>query len=463
MGSIFVLMPFKEEFDDVYMIIQDAIRETAEKLGRTVECLRADEIAKPGRITDQVLTSIGHADVVIADITFSNPNVMYELGYAHAMQKPVIILNQDVHQSPFDVQNFRQIVYDRTRMVKDCRPRIIAAVIDVIGSETTSNEGSWGGDDHPADPTDALGIPRRPSDGLIAELQSIHLELEDAREHGREADAINVADALVSLVDRIVVPRSTEWQEIRNTAATLGNCAMEISRVGLSRQAEDVFKRAVGLFPDYAGLRLQYCGFLVTNDRLEEAESELSRVRELELEPDDPSRVDSLEQRIALASGDISPKIGDKLVARFLENPGDQRTAVAYLLFLSRTKADPAQFEEACDRIAETSAENRVLARRSFADFLASQNEEPSHQRAIQIYEELLDADETDRHAVLHNLATLYSIGGRHQEARERWLEAYSMNRRDPAVRAAFSQRLARWGEKDLALLVAKGDPLPND
>jgi hypothetical protein len=129
--KVFVLMPFKPEFDDVYMVVRDACADPT--LGLAVECRRADEIEKPGRITDQIIDSIRNANAIVADLTESNPNVMYELGFAHALEKHTVIINQTVKDSPFDVAGLRQIVYDRTRLVKDCRPRLVSAMAEILG------------------------------------------------------------------------------------------------------------------------------------------------------------------------------------------------------------------------------------------------------------------------------------------------------------------------------------------
>jgi hypothetical protein len=131
--TVFVLMPFREDFDDVYSVIKDAVSDVSKSAGIAIRCLRADEISTPGLITDQIIEGIGDADLLIADLTGSNPNVMYELGYAHALNKPVIILNQDVLKSPFDVKAFRQVPYDRSRVVRDCRPSLITAIQAVFG------------------------------------------------------------------------------------------------------------------------------------------------------------------------------------------------------------------------------------------------------------------------------------------------------------------------------------------
>jgi nucleoside 2-deoxyribosyltransferase len=89
------------------------IRRAAGGVGLSPEPLvhRADEINRPGRITDQIVQAINEAEVIVADISGLNPNVMWELGYAHAMGKPVVLMNQDVHASPFDIRDYRQVIY----------------------------------------------------------------------------------------------------------------------------------------------------------------------------------------------------------------------------------------------------------------------------------------------------------------------------------------------------------------
>ena len=53
--------------------------------------------------------------MVIADITPDNPNVYYELGYAHGIDKPTILLSDRKREElPFDVSGFRTLFYDNT-------------------------------------------------------------------------------------------------------------------------------------------------------------------------------------------------------------------------------------------------------------------------------------------------------------------------------------------------------------
>ena len=75
------------------------------------EVERADEHDSPLAITAAMLHSIMTADICVADITGRNPNVMYELAIAHAMDKHVIIMDSDSGPSPFDIQDMRAIPY----------------------------------------------------------------------------------------------------------------------------------------------------------------------------------------------------------------------------------------------------------------------------------------------------------------------------------------------------------------
>jgi len=51
---------------------------------------------------------------VIAEITPANPNVYYEIGYAHALNKPTILIAERATELPFDVSPFRVLFYENT-------------------------------------------------------------------------------------------------------------------------------------------------------------------------------------------------------------------------------------------------------------------------------------------------------------------------------------------------------------
>lgn len=105
--SIFVVMPLSETWsDETYDIIKDVCNNLDVKLNR------ADEILGSQSIYNDIVTNIIESDIIIVDITVKNANVFYELGYAHALKKKVILIRQPNDNVPFDIAQFRYIEYN---------------------------------------------------------------------------------------------------------------------------------------------------------------------------------------------------------------------------------------------------------------------------------------------------------------------------------------------------------------
>lgn len=102
----FVLMPFAEEFVDVY---QHLIAEGLCSVGYDVK--RADDIRSQNNILGDIIGGIVSSDLIVADLTGANPNVYYELGIAHALNKNVILLTQEIDELPFDLRSYRVVSY----------------------------------------------------------------------------------------------------------------------------------------------------------------------------------------------------------------------------------------------------------------------------------------------------------------------------------------------------------------
>lgn len=105
----FVVMQFAEPYDTFY---REVIQNQAKEAGFDV--VRIDEKAGPGVIFQDIQREIEQAEIVIAEITPANPNVFYELGYAHALGKPTILLAQRDSELPFDFRSFRVVFYNDT-------------------------------------------------------------------------------------------------------------------------------------------------------------------------------------------------------------------------------------------------------------------------------------------------------------------------------------------------------------
>lgn len=74
--------------------------------------VRADKINSAGMITSQIIEHIIKSEIVVADLSFHNPNVFYELSLRHAQNKPTIHIIRKCDKIPFDINTFRTITID---------------------------------------------------------------------------------------------------------------------------------------------------------------------------------------------------------------------------------------------------------------------------------------------------------------------------------------------------------------
>ena len=77
---------------------QEVIGPLFRALGYRVE--RADHDKGPGMVTDKIVRALDEADIVLADLHAYNPNVMYEVGIRHTLQKPIIHMTQLDEEPP---------------------------------------------------------------------------------------------------------------------------------------------------------------------------------------------------------------------------------------------------------------------------------------------------------------------------------------------------------------------------
>lgn len=74
--------------------------------------VRADAISKPGTINKQILEYLLRSRLVVADLSYHNPNVFYELAIRHMIRKPVVQIMRSSDKVPFDVGQVRTIMID---------------------------------------------------------------------------------------------------------------------------------------------------------------------------------------------------------------------------------------------------------------------------------------------------------------------------------------------------------------
>lgn len=123
----FVIMPFGEHeypqrlyFDLVKPLLYDEFG---------ITCYRVDEDSLPDRIDNKIYTYMLRSEFVIAEITTENPNVMYELGMAHALSKRCVLLTQNAHNKlPFDVSRITITPYTDDESLKKYLRRVVSAL-----------------------------------------------------------------------------------------------------------------------------------------------------------------------------------------------------------------------------------------------------------------------------------------------------------------------------------------------
>lgn len=107
--DLFVLMPFADRLRPVY---EDHIRAVAQR--HRLKVSRADDFFTTKAIVTDVWCALCNCQIVVADCTGRNPNVFYEIGMAHTVGRPTILITQDIDDIPFDLRHLRCIAYEYT-------------------------------------------------------------------------------------------------------------------------------------------------------------------------------------------------------------------------------------------------------------------------------------------------------------------------------------------------------------
>lgn len=122
-SDFFMIMPFRAQFEAVY---RGVIQPLIEGMDSTIK--RGDDYFSQNAIIREVWTAIYASKAYIAELTDRNANVFYELGIAHTIGKPGIMITQNIEDIPFDIRHLRFIVYENTpEGLKKLRAELTAA------------------------------------------------------------------------------------------------------------------------------------------------------------------------------------------------------------------------------------------------------------------------------------------------------------------------------------------------
>jgi nucleoside 2-deoxyribosyltransferase len=107
-------MPFAKKYRPIYAAMVEALAE----LGLIP--VRTDHLDQVGNVVDFIREGIASCECALAVITDQNPNVMYELGFAHALDKPTLILcereGRRPPKLPFDLKTYDVAAYSSANL-----------------------------------------------------------------------------------------------------------------------------------------------------------------------------------------------------------------------------------------------------------------------------------------------------------------------------------------------------------
>jgi SepF-like predicted cell division protein (DUF552 family) len=153
------------------------------------EIVRYNSDIVHGQINDQILEEIQTADLVIADLTELTPNGFYELGVRHATGLPIVLLAQTGHPLPFDMKDFRFVVYSYNATDDEVEQRTREALIQSVRGALRGGP--------------ALNLPTRSSREMRNELASRVQEAAEAIQALRINSTADVVASLEQIVQDI--------------------------------------------------------------------------------------------------------------------------------------------------------------------------------------------------------------------------------------------------------------------
>lgn len=185
--------PQRDTYENALQVYEHVISAACGQVGLTP--LRADHIAAAGEITEQVFRHLYEDEIVIADVTDGNPNVMYELGLRHTRNLLTVQIGE-YGSLPFDVAAVRTIMFSRSeRGLIEARNALVSALQFGMaeGSDPVTATRVWNAAE------DRAGKPV----ALDEELTGLDLDVDDVEPEGLFDAMETVETSFVTLTAEI--------------------------------------------------------------------------------------------------------------------------------------------------------------------------------------------------------------------------------------------------------------------
>ena len=108
--NIFLITPLSPDYKDIDEAVMQSLSETENRI------TKVDRISHANSVTQDMLDQIKYSDLIIADISDKNPNVMYQVGFAQSLGKPILPISRKGEPLPFDIASVRILIYERSRL-----------------------------------------------------------------------------------------------------------------------------------------------------------------------------------------------------------------------------------------------------------------------------------------------------------------------------------------------------------
>ena len=204
----FVVMSFDKKFNERY---DSGIKTAIEELGYT--STRMDKVQTLGTITENIIQQIKEAHFIVADLSSDRPNCYYEVGYADALAKPVILMKRKGEQLPLDLVSRNCLFYSSTKELKRSLKNMIRGLINSgkinLTSATTSSE------------LVAVPIPSRPAEEELFKKGDQHVGTVITKISPQHVGARLTTSRKVSVVPAITTSQSATALRKASTPITI--------------------------------------------------------------------------------------------------------------------------------------------------------------------------------------------------------------------------------------------------